>query len=241
LFIHDTFRLCTGGELSSPSLEDDFENSLQDEDNCFEDGGAHCKNNPHNNKNSQTKSRQGSGPTLAGGRDKIAEIGRFSAIDGAGLAPARVNEGRRVEGGGREVSHGSTAAGSRPRQGKEIQALSGAKATAVRRPAAADRADDGAAAVLAARDDRQMEEFRAAKHFNCTGRDPGLYADVKTGCKVRCAHCNENSIYLFLFWELCGLHQSQFSHSWVCERFTYSQDRWLHQNRHLSHVYECRN
>jgi hypothetical protein len=68
--------------------------------------------------------------------------------------------------------------------------LSGTKATAVRRPAAAaERADDGAAAVLAARDDRQMEEFRAAKHFNCTGREPGLYADVNTGCKVRCCEC----------------------------------------------------
>jgi hypothetical protein len=43
----------------------------------------------------------------------------------------------------------------------------------------------GRPAVLAARDDRQMEEFRAAKHFNCTGRGPGLYADVNTGCKVR--------------------------------------------------------
>ncbi len=186
-------RLCAGGELSGPSLEDDLENSLQDEDNCFEDGRANCKNNsknnPHNNKSSPTKSRQGSGPAPAGGRDKIAEIGRFSAKDGASPAPVRVNEGRRVDGGNREGSPGSTAAASRPRQGKEIQALSGTKATAVvRRPvaAAADRADEGAAAVLAARDDRQMEEFRAAKHFNCTGREPGLYADVNTGCKVSC-------------------------------------------------------
>ncbi len=189
MFIHYTFRLCAGGELSSPSLEDDLENSLQDEDNCFEDGRANCqnniKNNPHNNKNSQTKSRQGSGPAPAGGRDKIAGVGRLAATDGH----VRVNEGRRVEGGGREGSPGSTVAGSRPRQGKEIQALSGTKATAAaaRKPAAAaDRADDGAAAVLAARDDRQMEEFRAAKHFNCAGREPGLYADVNTGCKVRC-------------------------------------------------------
>jgi hypothetical protein len=194
LFIHHIFRLCAGGELSSPSLEDDLENSLQDEDNCFEDGRANCKNNPHNNKNSQAKSRQGSGPAPAGGRDKITEIGRFSAIDGAGLPPARVNEGRRVGGGGREGSPGSAAAGSRPRQGKEIQALSGTKATTVRRPAAADRADEGAAAVLAARDDRQMEEFRAAKHFNCTGREPGLYADVNTGCKVGCTLQRKNPI-----------------------------------------------
>jgi hypothetical protein len=180
------FYLCAGGELSGPSVEDDFENSLQDEDNCFEDGRANCKNNPHNNQNSQTKSKQGSAAAPTGGRDKIAEIGRFSTIDGAGLPAARVNEGRRVGGGNREGSPVSTAAGSRPRQGKEIQALSGTKATAARRPAAADRADEGAAAVLAARDDRQIEEFRAAKHFNCTGREPGLYADVNTGCKVRC-------------------------------------------------------
>jgi hypothetical protein len=193
------FRLCAGGELSGPTVADDFENSLQDEDNCFENGRANCKNNPHNNKNSQTKSKQGSGPAPAGGRDKIAEIGRFSAKDGAGLAPPRANEGRRVDGRGREGSPVDTAAaGSRPRQGKEIQALGGTKAPAARKPPAADRADDGAAAVLAARDDRQMEEFRAAKHFNCTGREPGLYADVNTGCKVRFCTCGvfENQLRL---------------------------------------------
>jgi len=62
------------------------------------------------------------------------------------------------------------------------KAITGAAAT----PPAIQREseeDDGGAAVLAARDDRQMEEFRAAKRFNCTGREPGLYADVNTGCK----------------------------------------------------------
>jgi hypothetical protein len=38
-------------------------------------------------------------------------------------------------------------------------------------------------------------------------------------------HCrNENSIYVFLFWELAR-PQSQFPHSCVCEQFIYSQDR----------------
>jgi hypothetical protein len=39
----------------------------------------------------------------------------------------------------------------------------------------------------------------------------------------------------FLFWELRGL-SSQFPHSWVCERFKYSQDRstyFLQQNRQI--------
>ncbi len=37
-------------------------------------------------------------------------------------------------------------------------------------------------------------------------------------------HCNENPIYLFLFWELRGLSPN-FHNSCVCERIIYSQDR----------------
>jgi len=37
-------------------------------------------------------------------------------------------------------------------------------------------------------------------------------------------HCNKNPIYVFLFWELCGLTQSQYPNSCVCERFIYSKD-----------------
>jgi hypothetical protein len=103
---------------------------------------------------------------------------------------------------GREVARGPTAGrrgeaeaagspASRQRQGKEA----GADNDVNSRPAGVVKprpppvifpgtAAVGRPAVLEARDARQMEEFRAAKHFNCTGRGPGLYADVNTGCKV---------------------------------------------------------
>ncbi len=48
-------------------------------------------------------------------------------------------------------------------------------------------------------------------------------------------HCNENSFYVFLFWEFAR-PQSQFPHSCVCERFIYSPDRstyFLQQNRQI--------
>ncbi len=35
-------------------------------------------------------------------------------------------------------------------------------------------------------------------------------------------HCNENPIYVFIFWE------SQLAHSCVCERYIYSPDRSMH-------------
>ncbi len=39
-------------------------------------------------------------------------------------------------------------------------------------------------------------------------------------------HCNINPIYVFLFWELCGLHPNFHIHVSVsCERFIYSQER----------------
>jgi hypothetical protein len=40
---------------------------------------------------------------------------------------------------------------------------------------------------------------------------------------INWAHCNENPIYVFLFWELRP--QSQFLLSCVCQRFIYTQDR----------------
>ncbi len=57
-------------------------------------------------------------------------------------------------------------------------------------------------------------------------------------CNVRDAHCNKNPISVFLFWELRAWPQSQFPHSYVCERFIYFQDRstysiFLQQNRQI--------
>jgi len=187
-------------------VADERGNSLRAEDeNCSEDGGPNCKFNKNsrdntNSRNSQNSQTSGGRGALAptGARGKISGAGKAAGIDGANPGVprvGRVNEGLRAgggEGGNAKLGHegsSSSTAGSRPRQGKEIQAPSGTKATtgAAGKPPATQREreeDDGGAAVLAARDDRQMEEFRAAKRFNCTGREPGLYADVNTGCKV---------------------------------------------------------
>jgi hypothetical protein len=51
-------------------------------------------------------------------------------------------------------------------------------------------------------------------------------------------HCNENPIYVFLYWEFLGL-SPQFPHSCVCERFMYSQNRstyFLQQNRQIVEI-----
>jgi hypothetical protein len=45
--------------------------------------------------------------------------------------------------------------------------------------------------------------------------------NIQTG--YRPYTCNENPIYLFLFWEL-RRPQAQFPHSLVCERFIYSRE-----------------
>jgi hypothetical protein len=55
--------------------------------------------------------------------------------------------------------------------------------------------------------------------------------------------CKENPIYVFLFLGIAR-PQSQFSHSCVCERFIYSQDRstfFLQQNRQTVHWNMCIN
>ncbi len=75
------------------------------------------------------------------------------------------------------------------------------------------------------------------------------YFDFKLQTKF-VMHCKENPIFVFLFWELCGL-SSQFPHSCVCERFIFSHvqstyfpaaepaDRsWKYIN--LSQIYEWR-
>jgi hypothetical protein len=54
-----------------------------------------------------------------------------------------------------------------------------------------------------------------------------LSSMVTTSCWVakQQVHCNENSIYLFLFWELSGLSPNFHIHVSVSEQFTYCQDR----------------
>jgi hypothetical protein len=136
-------------------------------------------------------SSSGTSPSLHQGRPSAS-----SSLPLKQTAPTAAN--------GREVARGPTAgrrgeavaAGApafRQRQGKEAGAdddddVNSRPAGVVKpRPPPvifAGTAAAGRPAVLEARDARQMEEFRAAKHFNCTGRGPGLYADVNTGCKV---------------------------------------------------------
>ena len=165
---------------------------------------------PESNKDHQHEEHaNGSGAAVAG-VIRTTENGGKAEVRGKGVGGGTVSGGRvsgvgvsggRVSGKGVGKVQGEALTATvrgQPREGKAIQEVRGGngKKTAaagvqVKEAAAEDAGrDDGdagrddGAAVLAARDDRQMEEFRAAKHFNCTGRGPGLYADVNTGCKV---------------------------------------------------------
>jgi hypothetical protein len=171
---------------------------------CSEDGAEeklNCKHN-HNEVHHQagTRNHLPSRPGLSRPApvDKT-DVGRRGHVDEKGPERGNVGAGAAVAHGTSVGSRGAkptqktgpsilTAGGSR--EGKAIQSprvedkfVSGQRSN----EAATNGQEDikGRPAVLAARDDRQMEEFRAAKHFNCTGRGPGLYADVNTGCKVR--------------------------------------------------------
>jgi hypothetical protein len=56
-------------------------------------------------------------------------------------------------------------------------------------------------------------------------------------------HCEENPIYVFLFWELRGLSLNFHIHVSVSDLYIprIRPHISLQQNRHLSQIYECRN
>jgi hypothetical protein len=41
-------------------------------------------------------------------------------------------------------------------------------------------------------------------------------------------HCNENPIYVFLFWEVRGLSPNFYIHASVSDLYMYSQDRYTY-------------
>ncbi len=70
-----------------------------------------------------------------------------------------------------------------------------------------------------------MESYIRHTHsLNLAMNDQQRLQFSKVWFKTVLTHCNENSIYVFPEKEIARPH-SQFPHSCVCERLTYSQNR----------------
>jgi len=158
-------------------------------------GEPHHSNKPNSNNNNKSKQQQqqagvttpARGVTglskdnrgVATGQTRPQGVGKNQDKEQADRSrPRESKSDRELSEGGGKIDQELRGVGGRSDQ--ELR-TGGGKSAASSKAAGGDRAG---AAALATRDDRQMEEIRAAKHFNCTGRGPGLYADVNTGCKV---------------------------------------------------------